>query len=278
MNDDRLHDETELASAFRSVRETYDGAHETPNLTLQRALFRTRTRERKQRFARWVLVPIAAALVASTAWAEVTGRLTPAVSSVLDALYAERSAPSSVNATASAPEHVLPRSDGDVGTTVLPKAEEIPLPTSQPESSPPATLRREPVRAPAPSITSQTPPQTPPWGSVRDTPEPATSSSAGATAPSDPNTALFAEAHRRHFVERDPERALEAWDRYLAAAPNGRFAPEARYNRALTLLRMGRNVEAKRELELFANGVYGTYRQVEAHALLEALDRDASLP
>lgn len=116
--------------------------------------------------------------------------------------------------------------------------------------------------------------QIPPRDSVHDTPEPATSSSAGATAPSDPNAALFAEAHRRHFVERDPHRALAAWDRYLAAAPNGRFVPEARYNRALTLVRMGRNVEAKRGLELFANGMYGPYRQDEAHALLDALDRD----
>jgi len=151
MKDDRLHDDDlALANAFRAVRETYDGAHEAPNLTLQRALFRTRTRERKRRVVRWVVLPVAAA--------------------------------------------------------------------------------------------------------------------------------LFAEAHRLHFVDRDPVRALAAWDRYLAAAPSGRFVPEARYNRALALIRAGRELEAKRELEAFANGTYGGYRRDEARALLDAIDGDASRP
>ena len=64
----------------------------------------------------------------------------------------------------------------------------------------------------------------------------------------DPNATLFAEAHRLHFTEHDPARAVAAWDRYLAAAPRGKFAHEARYNRALALVRVGRHAEAKQEL------------------------------
>ena len=65
-----------------------------------------------------------------------------------------------------------------------------------------------------------------------------------------------------------------AWDRYLAAAPNGSLAPEARYNRALALIRVNRRSEARVELEKFAGGTYGSYRSVEARALLDALARD----
>jgi hypothetical protein len=90
----------------------------------------------------------------------------------------------------------------------------------------------------------------------------------------DPAAALFAEAHRVHFTERDPAGALAAWDRYLAAAPSGRFAPEARYNRALSLVRVGRHAEAKTELTAFANGAHGEYRRTEARALLDAMSRD----
>jgi TolA-binding protein len=91
--------------------------------------------------------------------------------------------------------------------------------------------------------------------------------------PEDPSAALFAEAHKLHFVHKDPARALAAWDAYLRAAPDGRFAPEARYNRALTLLRLGRNKEAREALEPFASGAFGTYRRDDARALLDALDR-----
>ena len=89
MKDDRLLDDDDLKAAFRSVRDAYDGTHPEANSTLHRALFRTRTRERRHRFTRWVVVPIAAVLAASTAWAGVTGKLTPAVQSVLESFHAE---------------------------------------------------------------------------------------------------------------------------------------------------------------------------------------------
>jgi hypothetical protein len=65
---------------------------------------------------------------------------------------------------------------------------------------------------------------------------------------------------------------LRGWDAYLSAAPRGRFAPEARYNRALTLIRLGRRDEAREALRPFAEGAHGDYRRDEAARLIDALD------
>jgi hypothetical protein len=73
----------------------------------------------------------------------------------------------------------------------------------------------------------------------------------------------------------DPSAALAAWDAYLDAAPAGRFALEARYNRALCLSRLGRRSEAITELAPYAKGAHGNYRQHEAEQLIAALSREA---
>jgi TolA-binding protein len=83
---------------------------------------------------------------------------------------------------------------------------------------------------------------------------------------------LYRVAHRSHFVEHDFVSALRAWDAYLKDAPNGRFALEARYNRALCLVRLGRSAEAREALAPFANAKVGSYRQAEASALIDAID------
>jgi hypothetical protein len=54
------------------------------------------------------------------------------------------------------------------------------------------------------------------------------------------------------------------------------LSPEARYNRAIALARLGRNAEAAAALEPFARGDYGAYRQSEANALLNALRPSAT--
>jgi hypothetical protein len=84
--------------------------------------------------------------------------------------------------------------------------------------------------------------------------------------------ALYKEAHRLHFVERNAAAALRAWDDYLRADPRGRFATEAHYNRALCLVRLGRSAEARSALDAFARGAFGGYRKTEARALLDALE------
>ena len=104
-------------------------------------------------------------------------------------------------------------------------------------------------------------------------PLPVAKASAAAPPAADPTLDLYRAAHTAHFVEHDPARALAGWDAYLAAAPNGAFAPEARYNRALSLVRLGRSSEAKSALEPFANGAYGGYRKAEASSLLQRLEQ-----
>lgn len=286
MNDDHLHDDLDLAGAFRSVRETYDGTNAESNLTLQRALFRTRTGERKRRVARWVVLPAAAVLMASTAWAGMTGRLAPAVQSVLETFHSERTAPPP---PVSAPSHAArPPSAAETTSSVTPEVPEsvepvvVEVPTAEAPSPPPAPAP-ESTGAPSPPVAAARPPaialaSSPVQPSHASEPAREPEPTVASPSAADPHAALFAEAHRLHFVERDPARALAAWDRYLAVAPNGRFAPEARYNRALSLVRLDRHAEARSELAAFAAGTYGSYRRDDAKALLAALASDASPP
>jgi len=71
---------------------------------------------------------------------------------------------------------------------------------------------------------------------------------ASEAAEPDADLALYATAHRLHFQARDPAAALVAWDRYLAAAPHGRLAPEARFNRLVALVRLERWADARTAL------------------------------
>jgi len=59
---------------------------------------------------------------------------------------------------------------------------------------------------------------------------------------------------RRALPRQRSAAALAAWDAYLAAEPQGRFAIEARYNRALVLARLGRYRDAHAALVPFARG------------------------
>ncbi len=83
---------------------------------------------------------------------------------------------------------------------------------------------------------------------------------------------LFQAAHRQHFGSASHDQTLAAWDTYLAAHPSGRYVPEARYNRAITLIRLGRRTEGRRALASFADAPEGSYRRHEARALIQALD------
>jgi hypothetical protein len=84
----------------------------------------------------------------------------------------------------------------------------------------------------------------------------------------------YAHAHRAHFVETSAQHALRAWDAYLHAFPRGAFVPEARYNRALCLIRLDRLGAAREALRPFAAGAIGRgYRQQDAQALLDWIER-----
>jgi len=116
-------------------------------------------------------------------------------------------------------------------------------------------------------------------GSTRAFPprsRPAAKAAGVAPAPSTPNadfTALEAYrlAHRTHFDGGSPSASLAAWDLYLANFPTGSFADDARFNRALCLIRLGRRAEARAALGPFANAPAGSYRQTEAASLLQGL-------
>lgn len=73
----------------------------------------------------------------------------------------------------------------------------------------------------------------------------------------------------------DPDAAIAAWDHYLHAYPRGRYRLEARYSRALSLIRAGREAEALEALAPFERGIHGNYRQAPARALAERLRQRA---
>jgi TolA-binding protein len=126
----------------------------------------------------------------------------------------------------------------------------------------------EPVIEPAPEPAKPSQPETPKAEAVVSArPVPALSASA---AFQDTDGDLYRLAHEAHFTSHDYARALSGWDGYLRAAPRGRLATEARYNRAICLLRLGRDAEARQALEPFASGKMG-YRQNEAQQLLNEL-------
>ncbi len=81
----------------------------------------------------------------------------------------------------------------------------------------------------------------------------------------------YARAHRLHFDTSDPQAALAAWDDYLRHFPAGRFTPDARYNRAIDLLKLRRYGEAREALQPFADGVVGGYHRNDARELLRSI-------
>lgn len=131
-----------------------------------------------------------------------------------------------------------------------------------PRPSPPPEAPPSEVAPPAPPPPAPSPPVVAPRPHV-------------AAPPLAPVEVLYRKAHELHFHGGDPAAALAAWDAYLDAEPDGRFSVEARYNRALMLIRLGRYAEARAALEPFARGEATPegYRQAEAEQLVERLAR-----
>ena len=125
--------------------------------------------------------------------------------------------------------------------------------------------------APAPQLAQQAKPSEPAVIDPAMIDGAPTTKPAAPTPDADPTLALYRRAHEAHFGGGSPGEALDLWNRYLAAAPGGTFAPEAMFNRAICLLRMGRSDRARAALAPFASGQLGGYRKQEAERLLEAL-------
>lgn len=191
------------------------------------------------------ILPIAACLAAGTAWGAATGRL-PAVFRAVGQLVGYSSKPSAPKTE----EHRAPVAAK--GPSVA--ETQVPSPPLDVPAEPVAVATPEPLKlAPAPSARVSAVPS---------------SSAAFQDADGD----LYRLAHEAHFASHDYARALAGWNAYLQAAPGGRLATEARYNRAICLLRLGRDAEARQALEPFASGKLG-YRQNEARELLDELSR-----
>ncbi len=274
-----------LARATRALRESAeDEAAPPPVLETRNRVLATLRTKRASR-AVWLrrVLPIAAVLVTSSAWAAANGHLGGTMRQVAAWVgLADEAAPGaaptdqapaptapvSVAQAAAAPTSA-PTRPGDVSEELV-AAPEPPTDEGRVDAAPTDAVRPDNKGAAvaAPSHAA----------SARAAPRASASSRAVASAPprseassDDPGQALYAAAHRKHFGERDYGGALAAWESYLRAAPGGRFAAEAHYNRAICLVRLGRAGEARAALQAFADGGYGGYRQSEAKALIEAL-------
>jgi len=204
-----------------------------------------------------VLVPLAAVLIGSTAWGAASGKLPEALRSavrlVIGSPELAPAEPAPVVARRAAPPTSAP-------------AEPQPLPFD------PAALEEEPGdRDGEPTLEERAPVPAPSARAVRAVPRPS-----ARRALLDPEGsaayAAYRRAHDAHFVAQDAAAALSGWDEYLSVAPGGRFALEARYNRALCLVRLGRSAQAHAALAPFAAGEHGEYRRREARELLAALE------
>jgi len=240
-NDDAELDE--LARALRAV--TREAPPSTVSATRARVVASAKRRGGGPPLALAAAAALAIVLGGSTVWAFFTGRLPFGGD---DAPVREEPAPV-------APEEEHPAKTGRAPAPAVEPQLEPPAVEAEPEptETEPAALEPE-VRRAEPVIEHVERSEPPPI-------DPA-------------ERRAYDRAHALHFDAGDWPAAIDAWDAYLAAFPRGRFRLEARYNRALALVRTGRVAEAREALEPFAEGRFGRYRRTESRALLEALSAE----
>jgi hypothetical protein len=229
----------EAVSALREDGESDDAQHRFTRARVMASLHQG-TVKRRTRLA--FVLPIAATFIATSAWGVSSGRAIV----WLEEIRTVFGFPSEPKPPPEAPKAKAP--------SRAPRALEAKpqRPVEEVAAIPPPPPVAEEIEKPAPERV----------------PVPA---SAAPDAGLDAELELYRTAHRAHFTERDSEAALAGWDAYLAKAPKGRFVLEARYNRALCLVRLERKAEARKALEPFARGAFGDYRKREASELLEVL-------
>jgi cytoskeletal protein RodZ len=278
-----------LEQATRALRETSAEPQPKSGLTRARVLDGAEKRYAGRRVSvlRWV-VTVAAALAASTALARVA-QYWPEIKRAIAPESAEHSQAAPRHPKRSGPRPAQPTAAEPTPQPAVVESPVAPMPA--PATKPPAEASAPNVRAPRPSESVRPGHATRGLGTARRTarapspaPKPLTSIPATEVAPEPEKVAapapagesaelsLFRRAQRLH-LDHDP-RALAAWDDYLRIAGRGVLVPEARYNRALSLIRLGRKSEARSALAAFANGEYGNYRKSEARALIDAIDRE----
>lgn len=260
MNQDVLKQATKALS--ESGHEQQGGKYTRERLM---ASLHDRRRRSNTRFA--VLLPMAAIFVGSTAFAAVTGRLENLMVSALDVVGLVPKVPawSADAASGSAVSPTGARAKAAAGgpaRAVAPAPAEAsaePEPAPVLEAAPPSDA---PADAPVKAGASE------PRANARPT------SVENPVAADNDAHEVYRRAQAAHFKSHDLAGALRGYEAYLAQQPAGRFAVDARYNRALCLVRLGRRAEARAELERFASGSYGGYRQADAQRLLAALNQE----
>ncbi|MDD9946633.1 MAG: hypothetical protein OXU20_36645, partial [Myxococcales bacterium] len=214
-----------------------DGSTEDPTLSERLIVQRLRKRhDRSQRtraLAMWVVGPLAATAACMAVYVEY-GDGRPREPQA----YAPRPAAADSEAPPNAGQQ-QPASRPEPVRVAFSRPVVEPVPGgATPEPLPAPPRRREKARPKARAATKQAPvarTSSAKRSMVRGQGLPSTNLEAGE---------LYARAHSLHFAKRAPHRALRAWDRYLHAAPDHALAPEARYNRALCLVRLRRHREA----------------------------------
>jgi TolA-binding protein len=233
-----------LERAARAYAERHDGASADAARTRARILASHERGRQRTVFAMAAAAVLALGLGLPTAWAWSTG--------ALDAWLGE------VRTPESSEESETAASDPTQAEAAIPEEAAMPeeAAVTPEEAAVTPELAARPVIGPEPEITA---PSEDDEGAADE-------------APVDPaERRAYRAAHALHFEAQDAAGALDAWDRYLGEYPSGRFAIEARYNRALCLVRLDRGEEAREALVPFAEGRHGAYRRREASALIEAL-------
>lgn len=260
MSDDDLLDRAARALRDESKTTPRDLAATRARLLADARRSRVHTLGARARVVRWV-VPLAAVLALGTAYAAATGQLRTFLG-----LGRGREAPTATVASATASTPVPDRAPAPAPTPV-------PAIVASAESAP--SVVASAVASPAPSVAPSTTTSAVASGIASAPPAPSVKPSASNdnAAAMAADLASYRKAHALHFVEKRWDAALGAWNEYLADHGKGTFVVEARYNRAICLVKLGRKSDARIALQPFADGtVAGGYRKDEAKALLDALD------
>jgi hypothetical protein len=260
----------DLRDAFRALRETTSGESPEAADTLERVLASSvKTKRRRLRLLK-LWVPLAAALVGSSAYAAASGKL-PLWSRGDDA--PPPPAPTAVAAATSAPKG--PALPATSTMTVPSSSQEAQEDEPPPIAEEPSTLAAKPRPiAESPKTVAEAPPAPQPRPASPATASPATSARSVLAE----DKADYEAAYRVHGSAKpnDPaaaKAAVAAWDSYLSKHPKGRFVPEAKYARAVALARAGNRDEAKEALRSFAEGEEGDYRREDAREILDAMKK-----
>lgn len=133
-------------------------------------------------------------------------------------------------------------------------------------------VRPDLIKAPRPAVTAEIPNPAPPVATPpAPPPQQVTQPAKPVEVAPSAELAAYRHAHELHFRGGDPKAAITAWDDYLKAYPKGSLAPDARYDRAILLVKVGRYADARAALLPFANAAVGSYKQKEAAEILAAI-------